>query len=229
MSHTFTSGEIVTAAKLNAATDKTSILARIDALESLVGLWLPVGTIYMWHAWSLPLGPWIWLNGATIGSASSGATALADGGAEALYTVLWPNTRLDVSGGRGASATDDFAANKTLAVPDFRERVPGGFGLMGGGTSPGRLTNTGAGNPGINGAALGEVGGADRHTITTEQMPAHTHTINNGNDVFTFGGGGLVLGGGNSSRRALTNSNTGGDEAHPNAQPTIMTGFIIRY
>lgn len=62
---------------------------------------------------------WIPLNDGTIGSASSGATTRANADTINLYTVLWSysNTICPVSGGRGANAAADFAANKTLRLP----------------------------------------------------------------------------------------------------------------
>ncbi len=49
----------------------------------------------------------------------------------------------------------------TFHLPDLRGRVAAGKDDMGG-AAAGRLTNAGTGNPGINGAVLGAVGGTDR-------------------------------------------------------------------
>ncbi len=61
---------------------------------------------------------WIMMNDGTIGNVSSGAT-FADASAQALYTLLWNNC-LDawapVTGGRGASAAADWAAQKPIAL-----------------------------------------------------------------------------------------------------------------
>lgn len=61
----------------------------------------------------------------------------------------------------------------TFNLPDLRGRVPGGKDDMGG-TAAGRLTTAGSG---VNGAALGGAGGAQTHTLTTAQMPAHAHGV----------------------------------------------------
>jgi hypothetical protein len=62
-------------------------------------------------------------NGKTIGSSSSGATELADPSTQALFLHLWnKDTSLVVSGGRGASASADWTANKQIALPDARGR-----------------------------------------------------------------------------------------------------------
>jgi len=60
----------------------------------------------------------------------------------------------------------------TFNVPDLRGRVIAGQDDMGG-TSANRLTGvTGS----VNGDTLGGTGGAETHTLSTAEMPAHTHT-----------------------------------------------------
>lgn len=62
---------------------------------------------------------WVLANDTTIGNGSSGATGRANADTEALFTLLWnkiANQWAPVSGGRGASAAADYAANKTLAL-----------------------------------------------------------------------------------------------------------------
>ncbi len=64
------------------------------------------------------------LNGRNIGSAVSGATERANADTQDLFEHLWQtDSTLAVSGGRGVSATADFEANKTIALPDFRGRA----------------------------------------------------------------------------------------------------------
>lgn len=68
-------------------------------------------------------GRWLLLDGKTIGDASSSATGRANADTETLFTLLWTNcanAECPVSGGRGASAAADFAAHKTLTLPDAR-------------------------------------------------------------------------------------------------------------
>lgn len=77
---------------------------------------------------------WVKLNGTTIGSAASGATQRANADTFNLFSYLWANCTQNhcaVSGGRGSSAAIDFAANKTLALPDWRDRAPFGLDDMG--------------------------------------------------------------------------------------------------
>lgn len=75
---------------------------------------------------------WIPLNDGTIGSAASGATTRANADTEALYTLLWnqcADLYCPVTGGRGASAAADFAANKPLRLPRVAGRAIGGVGV----------------------------------------------------------------------------------------------------
>lgn len=75
---------------------------------------------------------WVLGDGRTIGNAASGATSRANADTILLFTELWNNTSSTVSGGRGASAAADFAANKTIVVPSVRGRGVVGRENMGG-------------------------------------------------------------------------------------------------
>lgn len=79
---------------------------------------------------TMPAGMrWLLCNGATIGNASSGATARANADVEELFTYLWDThpaadiAMQDSSGAgvsRGVNAAADWAANRRLALPDWR-------------------------------------------------------------------------------------------------------------
>lgn len=143
-------------------------------------------------------------NGRTIGSASSGATERANLDCQALFEYLWnADSNLSVSGGRGASAAADWAANKTITLPDLRGRVLAGLPDMGN-TDAGRLTSTFFGaNPG----QLGAGGGGQSQTLVTANLPPYTPsgTIANGAitishnaaavNTSTTGGGGFSIAG----------------------------------
>lgn len=58
----------------------------------------------------------------------------------------------------------------TFNLPDMRGRVPAGKDNMGG-TAASRLATS------VAGSTLGAVGGAETHTLTTAQMPAHAHGV----------------------------------------------------
>jgi microcystin-dependent protein len=110
----------------------------------------------------------------------------------------------------------------TFNVPDLRGRAVAGKDDMGG-SAASRLTNSGTGNPGVNGSALGAAGGADRHQLTIGQMPAHTHSIVYNNSIGAAASG-VILG----SNSGSSTGSTGGDQAHPNLQPTLVLNYIIR-
>lgn len=111
-----------------------------------------------------PFG-WVPANDGTIGSAGSSATTRANVDTWPLYNLIYnavSDTYAPVSGGRGDSAYDDFIANKAMALTKTMGRVLGG---------------TGAG-AGLTARALGEYVGDElqTHTITIDEIPAHTHT-----------------------------------------------------
>lgn len=165
------------------------------------------GEIRQYLGISAPSG-WLILNGDTIGSAASGAThAHAD--YETLYTLFWDSmadAQAPVSSGRGASAAADFAANKTLTMVDARGRVTAG-------TGSGSMTTHGA------------TGGAETHTLTTAQMPAHTHDINTTQED---GGGTRVDQAASAGGGIYTTTSTGGGGSHNNLQPWLALNFIIK-
>jgi len=116
------------------------------------------------------LSGWVRANGRTIGSATSGATERANADCQSLFVYLWgADANLSVSGGRGASAAADWAANKTIALPDLRGRVLAGLGDMGN-TDAGRLTNSFFASP----TTLGGTGGAQSQTLATANLPPYT-------------------------------------------------------
>lgn len=74
--------------------------------------------------------------------------------------------------------------------------------------------------------ALGSAGGGQTHQLVTAQMPAHTHTagaVITGRNTSSAGGEAIVYQGSTNAT-----SSTGGDQAHPNVQPTLVANYIIR-
>lgn len=156
---------------------------------------------------------WVMADGRTIGNAASAATNRANADTVALFTVLWDslsNTVAPVSGGRGASAAADYAANKTLTLPDCRGRVAAFKDDMGG-TAASRLTSGGSG---VAGNTLGASGGAETHSLTAGQLP---------NTVIGTGGSSIQRGSGTTDLQVV-----GSNQAHNNTQPTIITNAILK-
>lgn len=179
-------------------------------------------------------------NGRTIGSATSGATERANADCQALFIYLWgADANLTVSGGRGASAAADFAANKTITLPDLRGRVVAGLDDMGN-SAAGRLTATYFGTSAI---VLGASGGFESHTLTTAQLAAHSHGITDPGHThvetasapgggssfitFTFNSASGVLSNMShstaSAQTGITVTNSAGSgNPHPIVQPTML-------
>jgi len=110
------------------------------------------------------------LNGRTIGSATSGATERANADTQNLFTFLYnADPNLSVSGGRGASAAADWAANKTLNLPDGRGRSLSNLDDMGS-TAAGRYSGAS-----ISGSAT-TLGATISNSVTlgTTNLPAYT-------------------------------------------------------
>ena len=117
----------------------------------------------------------------------------------------------------------------TFNLPDLRGRVIAGQDDMGG-TSANRLTSP------INGDTLGAAGGSESHTLTTNEMPSHTHTGNvnlrtnweSGYSTLSPVGTGNARYDATGTSPPLTINNTGGGAAHNNVQPTIILNYIIK-
>lgn len=128
----------------------------------------------------------------------------------------------------------------TFNLPDKRGRVTVGKDDMGG-VSADRLTNQ---TGGLDGDTLGATGGAETHTLTEAQMPAHNHKLvaetNTtstlaSNDYISeranYGGGNDYILSGLSSTAPTVgiSASTGGGGAHNNVQPSIVANYIIKF
>lgn len=117
---------------------------------------------------------WVRAAGRTIGSATSGATERANVDCEDLFLHLWTvDSTLSVSGGRGGTAAGDWAANKTIALPDFRERVLAGLATMGN-TDAGLIADSLV-DGGETTSTLGATAGVDDVALVTGELPSHSH------------------------------------------------------
>lgn len=192
---------------------------------------------------------WVRAAGRTIGSALSGATERANADTSALFQFLWTaDSTLAVSGGRGGTAAGDFAANKTIALPDYRERALVGLADMGN-TATSLLTGNTIDSSETN-ITLGATVGVGTHTLDLTQVPAHTHSGTTGNDSPDHthnysigsgdGNGGMAADGQTQSgtpgtsganvrhQHPFTTDSKGGGNAHPNVQPSALVTFYIK-
>jgi microcystin-dependent protein len=112
--------------------------------------------------------------------------------------------------GQSTSSYPELAAVVGANVPNLKGRVP-----VGRDTAQTEFD------------ALGETGGAKTHTLTTGEMPAHTHTAGSGQNAFSFQRGTGSLVSIHSHFEAATTS-TGSGEAHNNLQPYVVINYIIK-
>lgn len=195
---------------------------------ALVGGSLPTGTVVPFAGSSAPTG---WL--LCYGQAVSRST----------YSALF--SAIGATHGAGDGST-------TFGLPDLRGRIPAGKDDMGG-SAAGRMTSAGGG---VDGATLGASGGTETHTLTSGQMPSHTHsgtTVADGGhtplsatEVASGGIGtgqrlatGTVTIGARTSTTTLiqavpdhthtfTTASAGTGSAHPNTQPSLVLNYIIK-
>lgn len=227
----------------------------ITDANSVVLSGIPTGCMMMYGATTAPTG-WVRANGRTIGNASSGATERANADTSSLYSFLWTNysdSVCAVSSGRGASAAADYAANKTIGLPDLRGRAF--FGLDDMGNSAAARLGTAISNVTTN----GQSGGSEVMTIARANLPnvtlggtaasdgAHTHGQHNGTvyadspstTSFTIGASVATLfndtarvteSGGAHTHTITTDSINGNVTQTPtyNLPPAFLTTFIMK-
>jgi microcystin-dependent protein len=111
----------------------------------------------------------------------------------------------------------------TFGLPDLRGRIP---------------VHAGTG-PGLSPRRLGEKGGAEKVTITTNQLPSHAHTLHaastgspQASPVDNLPGQDRVVMYVNTNDRPGTFAssavgNVGGSQSHTNLMPTLCVHFII--
>ena len=184
------------------------------------GRLIPPGTIVMTGRSTAPTG-WLTCNGDAV-DRTTYAT---------LYAVIGETF------GPGNGST-------TFNLPDMRGRVAAGVGTGTGGGASG--TGAPTGGSALAAVALAGWFGANDVTLTSAQIPAHTHPITDpGHSHSQNGGTGSPFSQepavGNfdtptststntdSATTGITvNNNTGGGGSHTNVQPTVGLNFIIR-
>jgi hypothetical protein len=152
----------------------------------------------LWRPVNATKTGWVRLNGRTMGSAISGASERANADCQALFEYLWANftdTFCLVSTGRGASANADWLANKTISLLNMRNKAPFGLDDMGNSAAGGFSGVTFAAG---NATTGGSSGGGATKTLSTAQLPAHSHTITDPGHIHNLANGGSVASGGTS-------------------------------
>lgn len=74
---------------------------------------------------------------------------------------------------------------------------------------------------------IGQSGGSNTHSLSVNQMPAHTHSVNNAAST-TVGGAYTTASLNTANGLQPVTTSTGGGVAHPNVQPTIVLNSIIK-
>lgn len=206
-----TAGDIpsgVDASKIGAGTVSNTEFGYLDGVTSGLQAQLdgkstiPVGVVVPYAGASAPSG-WLFCYGQNV--------------SRTTYASLF--AALGTTYGAGDGST-------TFGLPDLRGRVMAGRDNMGG-SAAGRLTNSGTGNPGIDGSTLGAAGGADRHSLSTAQMPSHNHAINPWATYTAYHGNQVFLALHHLTSGWSYTQNSGSGQAHPNVQPTLVTNYII--
>lgn len=103
----------------------------------------------------------------------------------------------------------------TFAIPDFRGRT-----LVGDDNGAGRITLQG----------VGQTGGAEMHTLSIDEIPAHTHAPLTGTTFIdsVSSGGSYSFPAGTAFGTSSTTSEVGGGMAHNNMQPYATVKWIIK-
>jgi hypothetical protein len=199
----------------SSATARSAINAAINTLNAAVA----TGTRITGYWAAAPTG-YVLANGSTIGSASSGATR-ANADTADLFALLWNNLSdalAPVNGGRGASASADFAANKTITLPDETLRVP-------------VMHNGGASSLAGVSAILGAVGGLETHTLIEAELPivtGHTHGTNAGASTTVSGGADETVAIHSPTTASDSGGGFGSGQPHNNVQPFICINVAIK-
>lgn len=179
---------------------------------------------------------WISYSGeGTISKAGAGGTVRAGADCLPLWIIIYigiTDAFCPVSGGRTGSdvtsATNDFNAGKTMALPRFSGRA---------------IIGAGSGS-GLTGRAGGAYGGEETHLLTTPEIPSHTHAnslndpghLHGGIPAFAGAGGagsfnavsGTVNSGGSFTGVTITNAAAGGGGAHNNMQPHVAMWVKVK-
>jgi microcystin-dependent protein len=173
-----------------------------SALGGTVGA-VPIGSVTAFAGSAAPSG-WLLCGGQTV--------------SRTQYSGLFLTIGTTYGAGDGST---------TFALPDLRGRTIAGEDDMGG-TAANRLTSAGSG---VNGLVLGATGGSQTHTLTTTEMPVHSHELQRNNQAATSvsaDASGLYQSSANTGATYTNTQAAGSGGAHNNTQPTMILNYIIK-
>ena len=148
-----------------------------------------------------------------------------------VYTYLYDNysdSVAPVAGGRGASAAADFAANKTITIPDHADFVMMGI------SAAGNITAAGATAGADTVAAAGTNGVTGSHTLTTGQVPSLTYTaslssaVNSPTGVRISNSGATNSAETSTTSTAITDNAGGGSHTHTGSTFTGSATSVVQ-
>lgn len=140
----------------------------------------------------------------------AGATApsgylICDGSAVSRTTYAELFTAIGTAYGTGDGST-------TFNIPNLKGKIPVGY------DSSDTDFDT-----------LGETGGEKEHTLTTEEMPSHSHQVKRKNVAQLGNGATVITNFGETSYHSIINTaETGSGQSHNNLQPYVVINYIIR-
>lgn len=217
-------GSVLTHAEVD--TNFENIKAYIEALEALVAVsingsgQLKDATVHSISVLSATVQTAIRIPPGTLamhaGSLPAGWLE-CDGYAVSRATYADLFTAIGVVYGAGDSST-------TFNLPDFRGRSPLGIGQ--GNTAEGGVTGTNR--------TLGQIGGAENHTLLAAELASHKHQISHGHsraDDESPDNYGLWVASGDGYEQSAddTDEDGGDDNPHNNMHPWLAVRFIIKY
>ena len=196
-----TSTQLATDAVITAKIQDGAVTAaKLDA--GAVSVLMPTGSLMPYAGSSAPTG-YLLCDGAAI--------------SRTTYATLFALVGTTYGAGDGST---------TFNIPDLRGRVIAGQDDMGG-SSANRLTGL---TGGVDGDVLGGSGGAETHTLSTAELPAHNHNLPVDGTGGAYDGESLTATGGSEAGYdgSVDSANRGGGGAHNNVQPTIILNYIIK-
>lgn len=105
-------------------------------------------------------------------------------------------------------------SGSNFAVPDMRGRA---------------IVGSSSGISGISNKSVGDIGGAETHTLTIDEIPSHTHSTTAGSGTARVQHSALVDYSDVPTNDSASTGSIGGGQAHSIMQPYITLNYIIKY